>query len=150
MQLYIRTALFADTNTPNPQASIRVDNGGTPSETVLSLLNTSTVITTDYQLTTFTKPDEVTIQLQPDTIYWLYISATGTAAGVEKTESNNQDAESQADWRINDVRIERTDGGAWITDEERDTLKMKILGHDGIAPTIVDLPADITTMGVWP
>ena len=137
VQLYIRTALVADTNTPNPQASIRVDNGGTPSETVLSLLNTSTVITTDYQLTTFTKPDEVTIQLQPDTIYWLYISATGTAAGVEKTGSNNQDAESQADWRINDVRIERTDGGAWTTDVERDTLKMKILGHVTPPPTLV-------------
>ena len=153
VQLYIRTALVADTNTPNAQASIRVDNGGTPSETVLSLLNTSTVITTDYQLTTFTKPDEVTIQLQPDTIYWLYISATGTAAGVEKTGSNNQDAESQADWRINDVRIERTDGGAWTTDVERDTLKMKILGH-GIEitesvsePADGDLADDDTTIG---
>ena len=137
VQLNIRTALVADTNTPNPQASIRVDNGGTPSETVLSLLNTSTVITTDYQLTTFTKPDEVTIQLQPDTIYWLYISATGTAAGVEKTSSNDQDAESQADWRINDVRIVRTDGGAWTTDVEGDTLKMKILGHVAPPPTLV-------------
>ena len=129
------------TDSPTLQFSIRGDNGGLPSATVLSPLNTSTALTNSWALITFTTPDEVT--LQPNTKYWLHLAATGATAGVQSTESDDEDTESQEDWRIGDVRLIKPGAGAWITDPDGDTLKMKILGH--VVPTIVDLPADITT-----
>ena len=125
VQLYL-TKIVA-TDTPTPQVSIRADNGGSPSDTVLYTLTTSTAITINWNLVTFTAPDEVT--LQPDTLYWLHVTATGGTLGIQQTASNNEDTESQADWSIGDDRVFRTDGGTWVTSTASDTLKMKILGQ---------------------
>ena len=84
-------------------------------------------ITTSWNLVTFTTTDEVT--LQPDTTYWLYINATGGGLRIQQTTSDDEDAESQEDWRIGDVRFTRTDGGAWVQSTTSNTLKTKILGH---------------------
>ena len=132
VQLYL-TKIVA-TDTPTPQVSIRADNGGSPSDTVLYTLTTSTAITINWNLVTFTAPDEVT--LQPDTLYWLHVTATGGTLGIQQTTSNNEDTESQADWSIGDDRVFRTDGGTWVTSTASDTLKMKILGQI-IPPTLV-------------
>ena len=130
------------TATITPQVSIRGDNAGTPSETALYDLNTSTALTNDYQLITFTTTDEVT--LEPTTIYWLNVHATAGAISLRETESDDEDTGS--DWRIGDDRLERRDGGAWTAPPPpaSSVLRMKILGHVAL-PTIVDLPADITT-----
>ena len=127
--------------------TIREDNAGLPGETTLARLNMSTAITADAnipQLITFTTSGEVT--LQPDTLYWLHVNASTSRApaGVRQTASDDEDTESQADWRIGDHRVSRIDGGAWTTPTSRDSLQMRILGHI-ILPTIVDLSADITT-----
>ena len=134
-QLYMNKLVGNDN--PTPQVSIRGDNGGVPGETALSPLNTSTAITSGvsaHQLITFTTTGEVT--LQPNTKYWLYVTATGGLAGVQETASNNEDTESQANWSIGDDRVGRTDGGAWTTPTSNNSLRMKILGHV-ILPTIV-------------
>ena len=107
----------------------------------------STAITADAnipQLITFTTSGEVT--LQPDTLYWLHVNASTSVApaGVRQTASDDEDTESQAGWSIGDHRVSRIDGGAWTTPTSRNSLQMRILGHI-ILPTIVDLPADITT-----
>ena len=106
MQLYLRHL----SGIPTAQVSIRGDNAGLPNETVLSPLTTSLAITDSFQLITFTTPGEVT--LQPNTKYWLYVSATGGALGVQQTASYDEDAESQANWLIGDTRAGRIDGGA--------------------------------------
>ena len=125
---------FVGTTISTPQVSIRGDNGGTPGDTALYPLNTSTAITDDLQLITFTTPDEVT--LQPNTLYWLYVNATGATVAVQKAHSNDEDAESQTDWLVGDDRVYRTNGGAWTTATANDSLQMKILGHV-IPPTLV-------------
>ena len=132
LQLYMNKN--AGSGTPTPQVSIRGDNAGLPGATVLSPLNTSTAITDSWALITFTTPDEVA--LQPNTKYWLHITATGGQAAIQETASDGEDAESQEDWRIGDVRLIKRGAGAWITDPESDTLKVKILGHV-IPPTLV-------------
>ena len=132
LQLYMNKDVGSDT--PTPQVSIREDNAGLPGETVLSTFTTSTAITTDYQLITFTTPDEVA--LQPNTKYWLHLTATGGLAAIQETASDGEDAESQEDWRIGDVRLIKRGAGAWVTDNDSDTLKVKILGHV-ISPTLV-------------
>ena len=132
---------------PLVHISIREDNAGLPGETALARLNMSTAITADAnipQLITFTTSGEVT--LQPDTLYWLHVNASPSVApaGVRQTASDDEDTESQAGWSIGDHRVSRIDGGAWTTPTSRNSLQMRILGHI-ILPTIVDLPADITT-----
>ena len=118
-----------------PQVSIRGDNAGTPDETALYPLNTSSEITDDFQLITFATPDEVT--LQPDTKYWLYVNTNSVGrARVQETTSDDEDTESQASWSIGDTRVSRTDGGAWVTDADSYTLRMKIIGRV-ITPTLV-------------
>ena len=139
LQLYL--GIFLGNDIPTPQVSIRGDNTGLPGETVLYTLTTSTAITDSFQLITFTTSDEAT--LQPNTKYWLHINATGAAAKVQQTGSDDEDTESQPNWQIGDTRVTRADGGTWATSTS--SLRMKILGH--LAPTIVDLPDDITTMG---
>ena len=126
---------YLGSGNPTPQVSIRGNNGGVPGETALYDLNTSTEITNSYQLITFTTSDEVT--LQPNTKYWLYINATGGTAGVQQTASDDEDAESQTNWLIGNARVTRTNGAAWVTSTSSNTLKMKILGHDVIPPTLV-------------
>ena len=125
---------FVGTTISTPQVSIRGDNGGTPGDTALYPLNTSMAITDDLQLITFTTPDDVT--LQPNTLYWLYVNATGATVAVQKAHSNDEDAESQTDWLVGDDRVYRTNGGAWTTATANDSLQMKILGHV-IPPTLV-------------
>ena len=128
VQLYMTQ--LVGTDVPVPQVSIRGDNAGVPSETILSSLTTTTAITTALQIITFTTPGEVT--LQPNTTYWLYLNATGSPTGYEATTSDDQDAESQANWSIGDGRIVRIDGGAW--EQFTNSLRMQINGHAAPAP----------------
>ena len=133
VQLYMGKLLGSDN--PTPQVSIRGDNAGLPSETVLYDLHTSTVIATILvQPITFTTTDAFT--LQPNTTYWLYINATGGTARVQQTASDDEDTQSQAGWSIGNASVTRTDGGAWATDEDSNSLRMKILGRV-ITPTLV-------------
>ena len=133
IQLYLRKVTGSGILTP--QVSIRGDDAGLPSDTVLYTLTTSTAITStsSYQLIPFTTPDEVA--LQPNTKYWLHVNTNIEGRlGVQQTASDNEDAESQANWRIGDHRVNRIDGGAWTTDNN--SLRMKILGHV-LPPTLV-------------
>ena len=134
VQLYL---IQQGSDTPTPQVSIRGDNAGVPGETALYDLNTSTAITNVYQLITFTRTDEVT--LQPNTTYWLYVNATGGTVGIQDTASNNEDTGSQAGWSIGDDRLSRSDGGDWTAATANYSLRMKILGH-GISPDPSDGP----------
>ena len=113
-------------DTPTPQVSIRGDNAGVPGETALYTLNTSTEITTSYQLITFTTSDEVA--LQPNTKYWLYINATGGTVTAQQTTSDDEDIESNTDWRIGDDRVFKENGGTWTT-ATANSLRMQINGH---------------------
>ena len=72
---------------PTPDISIREDNAGLPSETALSSLTTSTAIKGESDIITFTTSDEIT--LQPNTKYWLHVTATGTR-GVNPRDSIGQ------------------------------------------------------------
>ena len=132
VQLYLSRLVGIET--PNPEVSIRADNGGSPSETVLYTLTTPTALTNIWNIVTFTTTDDFT--LQPITTYWLYANATGGTLGVQQTTSDDEDTESQADWRIGDLSVTRTDGGAWVQSTTSNTLKTKILGHV-IPPTLV-------------
>ncbi len=148
IQLYLSRL----SGSPLVYITIREDNAGLPGETNLARLNMSTAITADAnipQLITFTTSGEVT--LQPDTLYWLHVNASTSRApaGVQQTASDDEDTESQADWRIGDHRVSRIDGGAWTTPTSRNSLQMRIIGHV-ILPTIVDLSADITTTARLP
>ena len=100
VQLYLTR--LSGIETPNPEVSIRADDGGSPSDTVLYTLTTSTAITNRWNLVTFTTTDDFT--LQPITTYWLYANATGGTLGVQQTTSDDEDAESQEDWSIGDHR----------------------------------------------
>ena len=134
VQLYLTRLVGIET--PNPEVSIRADNGGSPSDTVLYTLTTSTAITNIWNIVTFTTTDDFT--LQPNTKYWLYVNATAGTLGVQETASDDEDNESQADWRIGDVRSTRTDGGAWIQSTTSNTPKTKIFGH-AIPPLVSNL-----------
>ena len=141
-QLYMDKDVGSGTLTP--QVSIREDNAGTPGEIALYDLNTSSEITDDFQLITFATPDEVT--LQPDTKYWLYVNTNAAGrAKVQETTSDDEDTESQAGWSIGDTRVSRTDGGAWVTDADSDTLRMKIIGRVTPPTLVSNLGQDIAT-----
>ena len=127
-QLYLRQI---DADSPAMDVSIRGDNAGTPSETVLSSLTTSTAVIADTILITFTTSDETT--LQPNTKYWLHVTATIGRAAVAETESDKEDTESQADWSIANTGVKRTGTEPWSTTTNSLILIMKILGH-GISP----------------
>ena len=75
--------------------------------------------------------DEVT--LQPNTKYWLHVTATGTRAIAQETASDNEDTQSQGDWSIGNTGVSRTDVEPWATATGSRVLLMKILGH-GISP----------------
>ena len=150
IQLHLRRA-FGNRNL-TPQVSIRGDNAGVPGDTALYPFNTSSAITDDLQLITFTTPDEVT--LQPNTKYWLYVNATGVAYAVQQTASDDEDAESQAGWLIDDTTLNRISGGTWgPPSDNTNSLRMNISGH-GIEitesvsePADGDLADDDTTIG---
>ena len=116
---------------PTLDISIRGDNAGTPSDTVLSPLTTSTALIDDNRLITFTTSDEIT--LQPNTKYWLYISATGKRAVALQTESDKEDTQSQADWSIGNTGAKRVDVEPWSADTNSRVMRISILGH-GISP----------------
>ena len=132
--------VYADS--PTLDISIRGDNAGVPDDTVLSSLTITMEVIGDHRLITFTTPDEVT--LQPNTRYWLHVTATGTRATFGMLTSNNEDTESQADWLIGDTGIRRVGVEPWTTDTNNRSLRMKILGH-GISPD----PSDGTPQGTW-
>ena len=107
---------------------------------MLSSLTTTMELTEDDHLITFTTPDEIT--LQPNTKYWLHVTATGTRAVVLDTESDKEDTQSQADWSIGNTGVKRTDVEPWSTATNSRVLRMSILGH-GISPD----PNDGTSSG---
>ena len=132
MQLYLRRA--SGSRNLTPQVSIREDNAGVPGDTALYPLNTSSPITDDLQLITFTTPDEG--RLQPNTTYWLYLTATSVAYSAQMTASDDEDAESQENWLIGDTRVGRINGAAWAPPTgNTNTLRMNISGHE--APPVL-------------
>ena len=141
VQLHMSKLVGGDT--PTPQVSIRGDNAGVPGETALYTLNTSTEITTSYQLITFTTSDEVA--LQPNTKYWLYINATGGTVTAQQTTSDDEDIESNTDWRIGDDRGFKENGGTWTT-ATANSLRMQINGHT--APPVLVSNLDASPSGV--
>ena len=138
VQLRTRRSPF-NTGTPNPQVSIRADNAGVPSETVLFTFTPSSPITDSFATTTFTTEDATT--LQPNTTYWLYATTEGdNALGIRNTASNDEDAVSNTDWKIADKRLGKTDGGTW-TESKGDLFQMAIHGHAAPAFLVSNLEA---------
>ena len=141
VQLRTRRSPF-NTGTPNPQVSIRADNAGVPSETVLFTFTTSSPITDSFATTTFTTEDATT--LQPNTTYWLYATTEGdNALGIRNTASNDEDAVSNTDWKIADKRLGKTDGGTW-TESKGDIFQMAIHGHAAPAFLVSNLDSPST------
>ena len=123
-QIDMRTPVSGNTN---PNFSIRADNGGIPSETILYTLTTSTAITGSWNLVTFTTGDQTT--LHPNTRYWLHAANTGTTRmNLRNTDSNDEDTESNIDWQIGNNRYTRTGGGTWDQQLIGKT-RMQINGH---------------------
>ena len=149
-QLYME--LYSEHHSATVQVSIRGDNAGVPGGTVLHTLTTSTTLTDDWKLITFTTPDEV--RLQPTTVYWLQVSATGDRVVIQATASGNEDSGAQDDWRIGNRAVGREDEGAWNTASVYNIFQIKILGHDGTPitesvsePAGGDVSANIYTPG---
>ena len=148
-QLYME--LYSEHHSANVQVSIRGDNAGVPGGTVLHTLTTSAALTDDLELITFTTPDEV--RLQPTTVYWLQVSATGDRVIIQATASGNEDAGAQDDWRIGNRAVSREDEGPWAP-SSYSIFQIKILGHDGTPitesvsePAGGDVSANIYTPG---
>ena len=126
VQLRTRRSHF-NPGTPNPQVSIRADNAGVPSETVLFTFTPSSPITSSFATITFTTEDATT--LQPNTTYWLYATTEGdNAIGIRNTASNDEDAVSNTGWKIADKRLEKLDGGTW-TESNSNIFQIAIRGH---------------------
>ena len=118
---------FPGEGTPNPDLSIRADHEGLPGETVLYTLTATSAVTGSWNLLTFTTTDNFT--LRPNTTYWLYAATMGTTPMfIRGTESDDEDAESNTDWRIADTRYFRGTGSTW-DEKTRFNLKMQISGH---------------------
>ena len=135
VQVVMKTFVGGNTN---PVLSIRADNGEVPSETLLQTFTTSTTINTNiWQPVTFTTGDQTT--LHPNTRYWLHAANTGThLIRVQNTDSNDEDIESNVDWKIGNNRYYRPVGQAWI---ERTTgnTRMQINGHPAPAFLVSNL-----------
>ena len=141
VQLRTRRSPF-NTGTPNPQVSIRADNAGVPSETVLFTFTPSSPITSSFATITFTTEDATT--LQPNTTYWLYATTEGdNALGIRNTASNDEDAVSNTDWKIADKRLGKLDGGTW-TESRGDIFQMAIHGHAAPAFLVSNLDSPST------
>ena len=131
------------TVTPSPLVSIRADNAGIPSDTVLHTLTTSSTIPTDYQLITFTTADRAT--LQPDTTYWLYATTAGpNAMAIQYTSSDAEDAESQVAWAIGNTYYIRRNAEPWA-ESTVNHLRMQISGHE--APDPAPPPVLVSNLG---
>ena len=125
VQIYLSRASFA--GTPSPDVSIRADDGAVPGETVLYTLTTTSAVTVPWNSLTFTTTNNFT--LQPNTTYWLYATTMGTnQMFIGGTERDDEDTESNTDWRIGDARYSRADGGTW-TQKDDFNLGIKISGH---------------------
>ena len=121
----------------NPNLSIRADNRGVPSETILYTLTTSTTITSSWNLVTFTTGDQTT--LHPNTKYWLHATNTGTTRmSLRNTDSNDEDTESNTDWQIGNNRYSRTGDGTWDQKLIGKT-RMQISGHPAPAFLVSNL-----------
>ena len=148
-QLYME--LYSEHHSANVQVSIRGDNAGVPGGTVLHTLTTSAALTDDLELITFTTPDEV--RLQPTTVYWLQVSATGDRVIIQATASGNEDSGAEDDWRIGNRAVSRENEGPWAP-SSYSIFQIKILGHDGTPitesvsePAGGDVSANIYTPG---
>ena len=145
VQIYLSRASFA--GTPSPDVSIRADDGAVPGETVLYTLTTTSAVTVPWNSLTFTTTNNFT--LQPNTTYWLYATTVGTnQMFIGGTESDDEDTESNTDWRIGDARYSRADGGTW-TQKDDFNLGIKISGHPAPAFLVsnLDSPGEDTVFG---
>ena len=141
VQLRTRRSPF-NTGTPNPQVSIRADNAGVPSETILFNFTPSSPIADGFATITFTTEDATT--LQPNTTYWLYATTEGdNALVIRNTSSNDEDAVSNTDWKIADKRFEKPDGGTW-NETRGDIFQMAIHGHAAPAFLVSNLDSPST------
>ena len=124
-QLYLR--ISAPSSDPIPGVSIRNDNEGVPGQTVLYTMTTTSAIAGQFRLITFTTTDDFT--LQPNTKYWLYVTINdGEAIGIQQTQSDDENVESNTDWEIGDSSYRAIDGVAW-TEEHGENIRMNISGH---------------------
>ena len=138
VQIYLSRASFA--GTPSPDVSIRADDGAVPGETVLYTLTTTSAVTVPWNSLTFTTTNNFT--LQPNTTYWLYATTVGTnQMFIGGTESDDEDTESNTDWRIGDARYSRADGGTW-TQKDDFNLGIKISGHPAPAFLVSNLDSN--------
>ena len=140
VQVVMKTFVGGNTN---PVLSIRADNGGVPSETLLQTFTTSTTINTNiWQPVTFTTSDVTS--LHPNTRYWLHAANTGThLIRVQNADSDDEDIESNVDWKIGNNRYYRPVGQAWI---ERTTgnTRMELNGHAAPAFLVSNLDSPST------
>ena len=139
VQLYLQEVLPG--LIPNPMVSIRGDNGGLPGETVIYTLTTSTAITGSWNLVTFATSDQTT--LQPNTRYWLHVTASTFPMTTQLAASSNEDAASNVGWRISDGWYGRRDGLAW-TEYPNARLRIAIHGHPAPAFLVSNLDSPST------
>ena len=127
VQLYLQQ-VFAGF-IPIPMVSIRGDNGGLPGETVIYTLTTSTTITNSFQLLEFTTTDD--FALQPNTRYWLHVTASAFPMTTQYSANSDEDMESNVGWEIGDGWYGRSDadGETTWTEYPNITLRMGIHGH---------------------
>ena len=127
VQLYLQR-VFAGF-IPIPMVSIRGDNGGLPGETVIYTLTTSTTITNSFQLLEFTTTDD--FALQPNTRYWLHVTASAFPMTTQYSANSDEDMESNVGWEIGDGWYGRSDspGETTWTEYPNITLRMGIYGH---------------------
>ena len=90
-------------------------------------MTTTSAIAGQFGLITFTTTDDFT--LQPNTKYWLYVTINdGEAVGVQQTQSDDENVESNTDWAIGGPSYRTLDGGAW-TEEDGENIQMSLSGH---------------------
>ena len=139
-QLYLR--ISAPSSDPIPGVSIRNDNEGVPGQTVLYTMTTTSAIAGPFRLITFTTTDDFT--LQPNTKYWLYVTINdGEAIGIQQTQSDDENVESNTDWEIGDSSYRAIDGAAW-TEEHGENIRMNISGHPAPAFLVSNLDSPST------
>ena len=105
----------------------------------------SSASTDSWNLLTFTTKT-TTSRCNPNTTYWLYAATMGTMQSIiRNTESNDEDIESNTDWRIATQDIYRkTLGGTWDRNQARFNLKMQISGHPAPAFLVSNLDSPST------
>ena len=107
-------------------------------------MTTTSAITARFRLITFTTTDDFT--LQPNTKYWLYVTINdGEAVGIQQTQSDDENVESNTDWGLGDSSYRTVDGGAW-TEQDGENIQMNISGHAAPAFLVsnLDSPSTLT------